>query len=276
MRVTSGFRGNQRSREKQWARAQRARNFADPRIYGPQPFPPGPRKFRSPWRWRNRRFRPVAPRGYNNDSGRNAVVRNGENMLRREQEDRERQISLMQGNPSFESLTRLRIPPRPTWGRPMPPIRFRGERGGRRLVNPTRGYVFHREVLDRPPIGGRKRHPPHSRYGRGGRRGSNTSSVESTLTYSSTDSDSSYEEDFSDTGSFTRVRSPGVYDRGRHSPFSGHRYGGRRRSIESDSMWDDHYERVPGFHGNYPYNHKGYYHSDESFSVFPSASRESW
>ena len=276
-RFTTGYSGSRRSREeKEWARAQRALNFADPRIYGPQPFLHGPRRYQSPPAWGRRRFLPAVGRWggrrLQNGRGRNIFARNGENMLRREQEQREHQIRLMRGNRGFERGRRLARPLRPGRERFTPHLHH----SGWRPTHPARGPRAHHGMLSRHHPGRRVTPPLYDRREGGGRRGSMASSEGSYPTHGSSYSDWSSGEDFSDVGSYTRVRPRGSPPRGGYSPVFGRTHGGRRESIGSDYRGVGPYGGVPGLPGDRPYGRGGYYHSDESFNVFPSTSRESW
>ena len=275
-RLTTGFSGSRGSKkEKRWARAQREQYFADPRIYGPRSSL-RPRRYRSPPGWRFPRIRPPQLRWelgrYGNDPGR-YVAFGRENMLTWEQEERERQLRHMRGNPALERGTWLARPPRRRRAWYQPHLFH----GGRRAIPLARGVRPRPGLLAHPHLAGRARPPPYDAYEARGRRGSMAPSADSDFTDdSSSYSDYSSDEDFSDVGSYTRVRSPVSPPRRRYSPVLGRGHGGRHGSVESDFSGAGSYGGVPGRRGNHPYDGVGYYRSDESFNVFPSTSHESW
>lgn len=291
IRKATGFSGRRQTREeREWARAQqRGLNIPDPRVYGPQYPLHGPRRYQSPpGRGTRGVHPPVRPWGLGrlrNSRGRHAVARNRENILRQEQERREHQNRMMHRNWGFERGTRL------PWARP--PYRRPLHHGGRRPIHTVPvprirpatirrpgtarapgmirrpGMIPRSEVLDRTYLGRRFGPPAYYRRESRGRRGSLGSSSRVSVTDNPSDTDSFSDGEYSDRGSYHRVRSPGG------SP------GGRRGSFErgfagAGPYGGGPYGGGPGPYGGHPYNGREYYHSDESFNVFPSISRESW
>ena len=281
-RFTTGFSGSWGSKkEKRWARAQREQNFAVPRFYHPQPFIRGPRRYQSPPGWRFPRIRPPRFRWggrYRNGPGEYTMARRRENILGQEQEERERQLQHMRRSPGLERGTWLARPPRRRRAWYQPHLFH----GGRRAIPPARGLRPRPGLLVHPHLARRARPPPYDAYEARGRRGSMAPSADSDFTGgSSSYSDFPSDEDFSDAGSYTRVRSRVSPPRRRYSPVPVRGHGGRHGSVESDfsgagSYGGGRYGGVPGRRANHPYNGGRYYRSDESFSVFPSTSHESW
>ena len=272
-RVTTGFDGSRRSKEERdRARAQHPIHFAAPRVYCPEPFLRGIRRHQSPSGWETRRIRPPVrhwlPWRLRPGRGRSTWPRDEADLLRREQEQREYEIRQMQGNRGFEHGARLVRAPIPDRAR----HRTLSHHREQRAIHPARGHRARPEALGHPYAARRVRQTSYHRHRDQGRRGSMASSEESYDTQGSPYSESSSDEDSSDASSYTRERPP---PRGGYPPPIVRPHGGRRGSIRSDYGGIDPYGRVSGLRYPHPYG-GGYSHSNESFNVFPSTSRESW